>query len=380
MESPILFVIFKRENTTRQVFNSIRQARPPRLYIAADGPRQDRPGEKEACEAARQVVADIDWPCEVHRLYRDENMGCGKGMSSAITWFFEHEEQGIIIEDDILPHPDFFLYCDEMLEKYKNDEHIQMISGCNYFYDGYSNDYSYYMSSFACIWGWATWRRVWSTYSFDVNVMNEADIKRKITIRLPQGADVYFKQVYDQMKEHKIDTWDYQFVLNQIYYNRYSISPFTNMIENIGMGDVFATHTTTDNPIVSGHKSHSPYPLRHPETLKADPAADEVAMINSGQFIKESTATLEEVRYGLRELSNLSACVAKLAERMNNEQEVNGLNQEVCNLKANIQELQNSLDRVGRKNIKHLRLLRYVSILCVFFLLISLALTYLLIQ
>ena len=142
MKSAILFIIFKRPDTTKRVFERIREAQPPRLYIAADGPRSNKPGEAEKCAAARKVVETIDWPCEVHRLYRDENLGCGKGVSSAITWFFEHEEQGIIIEDDILPHIDFFKYCDEMLDRYKDDERIQMVCGRSCLYTGYKFDAS----------------------------------------------------------------------------------------------------------------------------------------------------------------------------------------------------------------------------------------------
>ena len=134
MESAVLFIIFKRADTVQKVFERIREAKPPRLYIAADGPRKDRDDEVEKCMAARKAVENVDWPCETHRLYRDKNMGCGKGVSSAITWFFEHEEQGVIIEEDVLPHIDFFKYCDEMLDRYKDEERIQGISGHNVFY------------------------------------------------------------------------------------------------------------------------------------------------------------------------------------------------------------------------------------------------------
>ena len=340
MKSPILFIIFKREDTTRTVFNRIREARPPKLYIAADGPRPERPEEKKQCLKARKVVENVDWPCEVHHLYRDENMGCGKGVSSAISWFFEHEEQGIIIEDDILPHPDFFKYCDEMLEKYKDNEQIQMIAGCNYFYDGYQSDYSYYMSTFACIWGWATWRRVWSTYQFDVNAYPEDEIKHKMTLHLLKDSDLYFQRVYDRMKAHIIDTWDYQFVLNQVYYGRYSISPFTNMIENIGMGDVNATHTTSENEIVSGHKSYSPYPLRHPNELKPDAAADEVAKVNSGQAVSEENLKKEA-------------------------------QEEINMLYIALQDIRKGYRVLERKNQKHLRQVRILTIVSALLFLLS---------
>ena len=137
MKSPVLFIIFIREDTTRKVFEKIREAKPPRLYIAADGPRPGRPDDIEKCKATRSIVNDIDWECEVKTLFRDENLGCGKGVSSAITWFFDNEPEGIIIEDDILPNMEFFKFCDEMLEKYRDDERIQLVAGFNSFFDGF---------------------------------------------------------------------------------------------------------------------------------------------------------------------------------------------------------------------------------------------------
>lgn len=292
MISPVLFIIFKREDTTRRVFERIREAQPPRLYIAADGPRPDRPDEKEKCEATRKVVENIDWPCEVHHLFRDENLGCGKGVSSAITWFFEHEEQGIIIEDDILPHIDFFKYCDEMLERFKDDERIQIIAGNNYFYDGYQSDVSYYMSAYMNIWGWASWRRVWKTYDFDVNELDENQVRLKLFERLHPRSAKYFWHTYKRMKDFQVDTWDYQFFLNQQYYDRYSIAPFVNMIKNIGIGGIEATHTIADNPKMSNQITNSPYPIVHPSILKTDRKADYVSMKNTHQY---SASILERI-------------------------------------------------------------------------------------
>ena len=283
MTSPVLFLIFKRAETTRRVFGRIREARPPRLYIAADGPRADRVGEAEQCAEARAVVAVVDWPCEVHRLYQDKNLGCGQGVSTAISWFFEHEEQGIILEDDVLPHIDFFRYCDEMLERFKDDGSIQLIAGSNYFYNGFDADVSYYLSSFMHIWGWASWRRVWQTYDFDLNHLSDEKMHDQLFKLFPKPSAKYFWKIYQVMKRHEIDTWDYQLFMNQQYYNRYAISPYVNMVENIGIGGGNATHTTEDtatsNPIIG-----SPYPLRHPEVLSTNAAADLIAMKTTGQY------------------------------------------------------------------------------------------------
>lgn len=286
MKSAVLFLIFKRPDTTRRVFERIREAQPPRLYIAADGPRKDRPDEAEKCSLTRQIVENIDWPCEVHRLYRDENLGCGKGVSSAITWFFEHEEQGIIIEDDILPHIDFFRYCDEMLERYKDDERIQLIGGRNYFFDGYNSNVSYFLSSYGHIWGWASWRRVWQTFEFDVNNLSKELYVERLYSRLPKKAAKHYERLFDIMQDYKVDCWGYQFAINRFYYERYSILPFVNMIENIGFDSPDATHTTEKYTVEANFKSASPYPLIHPKQLIVDEKLELLSMKNSGAYIR----------------------------------------------------------------------------------------------
>lgn len=285
MKSAVLFMIFKRVDTTKRVFERIREVQPPRLYIAADGPRKDRPDEVQKCADTRRVVENVDWPCEVYRLYRDDNLGCGKGVSSAISWFFEHEEQGIIIEDDILAHPDFFKYCDDLLDRYKDDERIQLISGNNYFYDGYKSDVSYYMSNYMNIWGWASWKRVWITYKYDVNEYDGTEIRKNLQNNLSKSSARYFWNIFQKMKKFKVDTWDFQLYMNQQFYNRRSILPCVNMVENIGMGSEDAAHTKKQNATVSNHKGNSPYPLVHPSKIAEDRLADSISMINSKQYM-----------------------------------------------------------------------------------------------
>lgn len=285
MKSAILFLIFKREDTTKRVFERIRQAQPPKLYIAADGPRNDRLDETIKCEATRKVVEYIDWPCEVHRLYQDQNMGCGKGVSTAITWFFDHEEQGIIIEDDILPHLDFFSYCDEMLERYKNDVRIQLIAGFSSFYQGYKSDVSYYLSSHLEIWGWASWKRVWDTYEYDLKKLDSTTYKEKVMKRLPRKNAKYFIKLFEQMRWNPIDTWDNQFAINQFMYDRYTIYPYINMVENIGFGSQDAAHTISQNSMITNHKSNSIYPIRHPNPISVDLNADIITMQNQQEFV-----------------------------------------------------------------------------------------------
>jgi hypothetical protein len=162
--TPVLFLIFNRPNTTEQVFEAIAKAKPRCLFVAADGPRTDKEGEAEKCQAVRDIIKRVDWDCEVKTLFREQNLGCKEAVSSAITWFFEQVEEGIILEDDCLPSDSFFSFCAELLEKYRDDKRIMMISGDN-FQDGIQRgDASYYFSSVPWIWGWATWRRAWRLY------------------------------------------------------------------------------------------------------------------------------------------------------------------------------------------------------------------------
>lgn len=281
MRSPVLFLIFKREDTTKRVFERIREAQPPKLYIAADGPRASRPEEKEQCEQTRKITESIDWPCEVHRSYRDENLGCGKGVSSAISWFFENEEEGIIIEDDVLPHPDFFKYCDEMLEKYRDDKSIHLIAGRNSFFDEIpAHESSYFFSTYMMIWGWASWRRVWKTYQFDLSSISKADYSEKLK-RYPKKVHPFFWNIYNTMQLQECDTWDHQFFVNMVMNERYCIIPFTNMTENLGMGSADGTHSPTDAKRTN-HKSKSPYPLIHPFCNTVDSYADYIHAKNEG--------------------------------------------------------------------------------------------------
>lgn len=288
MKSAVLFIIFKREDTTRRVFERIREAQPPRLYIAADGPRKDRADEVMKCAVTRKQVETIDWPCEVYRLYRDENLGCGRGVSSAITWFFEHEEQGIILEDDILPHIDFFRYCDEMLERYKNDECVQLITGRNAFYKTMERPYSYYSSCLYHIWGWASWRRVWYTYEYDVSSISRDLFEKKLSERqMIHKTKKYWIDIFKLMQTNPIDTWDFQLYFNEVLFERYTIVPYVNMTENIGFDPVDATHTTKSRPLDINHKALSPYPLKYPTKLCLDIEADALFARNFG-FVRRS--------------------------------------------------------------------------------------------
>jgi hypothetical protein len=247
MNTPILFLIFNRIDTTQKVFDVIRGIKPKLLFVAADGPRVGREGEKEKCEEVRNIIKQVDWDCEVKTLYRGENLGCGKAVSGAITWFFENVEEGIILEDDCLPDISFFQYCEELLEKYRLEDKVYMISGNNFLPEYLKLNESYYFSNYPHIWGWATWRRAWKEYSFDMDGLSLFIRENKIArISTQREIRKYYLEKFKEVKDGKIDTWDYQWTYTIWNNKAYSISPNDNLISNIGFG-LAGTHTMNIN-------------------------------------------------------------------------------------------------------------------------------------
>ena len=265
MRSPVLFLIFNRPAPTHRVFAAIRAARPPRLYIAADGARANRPGEQQLCEMTRQVASNVDWPCAVNTLFRDKNLGCKHAVSGAIDWFFGHEPEGVILEDDCLPNPTFFPFCDELLEKYRLDERIAMISGDNFQFGQRFGPSSYYFTRYCHIWGWASWRRSWLHYQRDADCWphfrSTGGLRRLRDMRLPEIR--HWSKVFADIHAGRIDTWDYQVNLMAWSQGMVSIAPQTNLVENIGFG-TDATHTIKNTALANLPAMPMVFPLQHP--------------------------------------------------------------------------------------------------------------------
>lgn len=272
---PILFLIFNRPDLTRRVFARIREARPPRLFIAADGPRQYQPGEYELCEQARKFAKEVDWPCEVSTLFREKNLGCGKAVSEAITWFFEQEQEGIILEDDCLPHPAFFRFCNELLERYRDDERVAAISGDNFQKKTGTVDQSYYFSIYFKSWGWATWRRAWQHYDWGLSqwprLRNTAWLRGLFN---DPAAVRYWQRIFDMVHAGQIDTWDFQWTYSCWIQSGLTVLPSVNLVTNIGFNDR-GTHTWDQkNAMADLPATPMEFPLWHPLHLIRDFAAD----------------------------------------------------------------------------------------------------------
>ena len=274
--SPVLFLVFNRPDTTQQVFNVIRKARPARLYIAADGPRSDRAGEQEKCEAVRAIATGIDWDCRVETLFRDGNLGCGTAVSEAITWFFSHEEEGIILEDDCLPEPSFFRFVDELLDRYRHDNRIAIISGDNFQTKPRRDERSYYFSMFNHVWGWASWRRAWRAYDHAMNDWPAIrDGKWLVDALGSISAAEYWTRLFEATWQGNIDTWDYRWTFAIWREGMISILPKVNLVKNIGFRHD-ATHTTRSNAGEPSSVTQTiEFPLHHPSYMIVDRMADE---------------------------------------------------------------------------------------------------------
>ena len=284
MSTPILFIIFNRPDVTRKVFGAIRQAQPMKLFIAADGPRTNTPSDVKLCDEAREIVKNIDWTCDVQVLFRNTNAGCKVAVSSAITWFFNNVEEGIILEDDCLPSESFFPYCEQMLRLYKDDKRIMLISGYNKQNTWRVTKNDYFFSNLGGIWGWATWKRAWSQY--DLNMKNLDDFINNHYFEYLLGDSVgktRKKQILD-VRNNKVDTWDYQWAFARHINSGMAIVPSKNTVKNIGFGDN-ATHTKNISDSESVDLHELSFPLKINNLVIADKKYDSLFLDNKLRYL-----------------------------------------------------------------------------------------------
>ncbi len=248
-ETPILFIIFNRPKTTQIVFNAIRDIRPRQLFVAADGPRTDNKEEIENIKETRSIIQQIDWECTLKTFFRNENRGCGYGPAEAITWFFDNVDEGIILEDDCLPHPDFFHFCSKILKLYKDDERIGVVSGTNPLVKWKANRTTHIFSHFGSTWGWASWKRAWDKFEHNISDWHGIETKKRIKGFINNDSFfVSFSKKFNEYspKERMDDVWDVQWLFSRMKNNLYCIVSSVNLISNIGFG-ANANHTLNSN-------------------------------------------------------------------------------------------------------------------------------------
>jgi hypothetical protein len=292
LNTPVLLIVFNRPDTTKQVFARIREAQPQQLFVAADGPRADKSSDKEKCEEVRKLVLNsIDWECEIHTLFRDENRGCGRGPAEAITWFFENVEQGIILEDDCLPAQSFFKFCDQLLDVYKNDNRIMHIAGTNTLGSWKADISDYHFSVYAGIWGWATWRRAWKYFDYSLKGWSNIQLRELLKSQLVSQDDYEYrsKKFNETFNDPTtINWWDYQWHFARLSQSGLGIVPSQNLISNIGFGND-ATHTFDErSPHAKNKVQEIKLPVRINPRVVCDRQYDEL-MIRKNEAVPKKT-------------------------------------------------------------------------------------------
>jgi hypothetical protein len=272
---PVVFFVFNRLDTTVRVFERIRAARPETLLVVADGPREGEPTDPARCQAVRDLVSRPDWPCDLRVNFAPSNLGFNRRISSGLEWAFSQFEEVIILEDDCVPDPSFFSFCTEMLARYRDDERMMMIAGCNFQFGRARGEGSYYFSQCVDAWGWASWRRAFRHFDKDISTWpSERDgIVLRDVWPVPSIVD-YWHARLDEAYNGEVDAWDYQWAFAMWRNRGWQIVPNTNLISYIGCLPDTA-HTKDPNcsycnvptvPIA--------FPLQHPPTIERDVAAD----------------------------------------------------------------------------------------------------------
>ena len=275
MQTPVALIIFNRPETTAKVFAEIRLARPSKLFVIADAPRVNRPSDVEKCAAARSVIKKVDWDCEVLTDFAEQNLGCQKRISSGLDWVFSQSEEAIIFEDDCVPHPSFFRFCEELLDRYRDDQRVMHIAGTNYQFGQQRFPYSYYFSRYNHCTGWATWRRAWQHFDLEMKLWPEIR-DRGLLNDLFQDARsaAYWRRSFQLVYERRIDSWAYCWTLACWARSGLTILPNVNLICNIGF-DADGSHTKNRRSRFANIPlEEMAFPLQHPPFVIRDDKAD----------------------------------------------------------------------------------------------------------
>jgi hypothetical protein len=266
-EVPVALFVFNRPEVTRQIFDVVARMRPCRLFLIADGPRTDRPGEAEACAEVRRIVTALDWPCEVATNFSPSNMGCGRRMSSGIDWVFKNVDDAVLIEDDCLPSPQFFDFCRAMLERYRHDMRIGTVAGTNCMTRHAHFPGSYFFSRCPHVWGWAAWRRSWALYDYGMAKLAAAREARLLeAVMGHHDLARFWYDIFDNVQSGRVDTWDYQLFFTSFCNSWLNIIPAANLVSNIGHGPD-ATHCREPSEFANLPLGELALPLQHPDFM-----------------------------------------------------------------------------------------------------------------
>ena len=285
--SPVLVLSFNRPDTTAEVMAQVAKYRPRDLFLFSDGPREDRSGERELVEQTRAVLeADLSWKPTVHRLYHEQNHGLFRGVSGAIDWFFSHVDEGIILEDDCVPHPDFFGYCDELLGKYRDDERVWCISGDNSAELRISGDASYGFIRDPLIWGWATWKRAWGHFDHTMDGWPAMRHSQEFSRMFPDRVERRVRRENFDRYLNGVDAWAFKWKYTVQTHGGLVAVPGVNLVSNIGWNRDDATHTT-GNSMRAAKPALPILPLDHPDDVAIDWQANNDFVESRGLGVKK---------------------------------------------------------------------------------------------
>ncbi len=268
--TPVALIIFNRPDATRQVINVLRKVKAKKIFVIADGPRNGLSSDLDLCNKTRLVIDEIDWPCVVHRRFLNENIGCGHGPAKGLDWVFNQVDRCIILEDDCIPNPSFFPYCDELLERYAHDDRVMMISGNNHLLGKATISDSYCFSVNTQTHGWATWSRAWKKFDFYIQDWQKLRSLKWLTYylgnyRYAKNWFTTFDEVFNETKKNpKCSYWDFQWTFACWSNSALNIIPSINLVTNIGYGDDATHPTPIDHPLARLPAHEILFPLRHP--------------------------------------------------------------------------------------------------------------------
>lgn len=278
VKSSVTMIVFNRYEKTLKVFEKVKKVKPKKLYVIADGPRQGILEDFRKCEKVRSIFENVDWDCEVIKNFSEKNLGCGQRVFTGLTWVFQREEKAIILEDDCLPDLTFFRFCDEVLDKYKNDERIMLVSGTNVNTKWETDGDSYHFSKLGGIHGWASWKRVWKKVDFEMELWGEERTKKLIREKFSPNFFYNRSKEYDKLMKNSKNahTWDYQFGFSRLVNNGLAVVPSGNLITNIGF-DEESSHTKNKSSKTANLQVIPiKFPLKHPLVIMDDMAYDKL--------------------------------------------------------------------------------------------------------
>jgi len=275
VKTPVVLLIFNRPDLTTQVFKAVRQTRPAKLFVVADGPRPSRPEDAEKCAMTRAILNQIDWDCEVKTCFSETNLGCKNRVSSGLDWVFQAVEEAIILEDDCVPHPTFFRFCDELLEYYRCDRRVMVIAGNNFQFGRKRTNDSYYFSRYNHCWGWATWRRAWCYYDNDMKLWPNVKEQNWLQDILDDRKAVKtWRNIFQSVYENSVNSWALRWTFACWLQSGLTVLPNVNLVSNIGFGTE-ASHTTDKSSLANLPVDEMAFPLRHPPFMIRNHQADQ---------------------------------------------------------------------------------------------------------